>query len=156
MREKSSTLRALSGLAGAVAGSAAIICSTSLGQAAVGCWLRPPQASLSPGVVAPATNGAAAPPPKPPPARPPGAAPAGGAAGAGNTGINAVVSCSWVIEPDFCVSAASYHASNAVFTSAAVTLPSLSASNAANSDVASGDGAAPPRPPAPACAPGGA
>src|SRR5437763_820280 len=42
MRENSSTLRAFCGLAGADDGSAAIICSTSLGHATVGCWLRPP------------------------------------------------------------------------------------------------------------------
>src|SRR5215467_7553153 len=50
MREKIRTLCALSGLAGADVGSAASICSTSPGQAAVGCWLRPPQASFNPGV----------------------------------------------------------------------------------------------------------
>src|SRR5436190_675649 len=37
MRENNSTLRALSGFAGAADGSAAIICSTSLGHATVGC-----------------------------------------------------------------------------------------------------------------------
>src|SRR5262245_26227335 len=37
MREKISTLCAFTGLAGAVVGNAAIICSTSLGQGTVGC-----------------------------------------------------------------------------------------------------------------------
>src|SRR5436190_4469457 len=99
MRDHASTLCALTGLAGAVAGSAAIIAAMCSGHASVGFWLRPPQGSLRPGVTAPATNGPRAPRPPPPPGaaapappgRPAGAPPAGGAAagaGAGTTAFN--------------------------------------------------------------------
>src|SRR5690349_12409218 len=111
MREKISTLRALSGLAGAVVGSAAIICSTSLGHATVGCWLRPPHGSFKPGVVAPATN-SVGPRPAPPGPRPPGAAAPAASGGDPSAAASADESCSCVTEPDFWVSAASYQALN--------------------------------------------
>src|SRR5262245_35699780 len=76
MREKISTLCGFAGLAGATFGSAAIICSTSLGHGTVGCWLRPPHASFNPGVGAPATNSVD---PRPPPAKPLPPPPAPGA-----------------------------------------------------------------------------
>ena len=65
--------------------------------------------------------------------RPAPPAPAAGAAGGPSAAFSAVESCSCVTEPDFWVSAASYHASNAVLSSAAVTDPSLSASKSVNS-----------------------
>ncbi len=152
MREKIRTLCALAGLAGAVVGRMAIICSTSLGHGTVGCWLRPPQGSFSPGVGAPATNSVAPPRPNPPPNPP---VPGAGAAGGPSAALSAAESCSWETEPDFWVSAESYHAANAVFSSAAVTEPSLSPSKIVKSCGPMGD---PPRPPpagAGACTPAG-
>src|SRR5262245_19242469 len=154
MRDQASTLWAFSGLAGAVAGSAAIIAAMCSAQASVGFWLRPPHGSLRPGVVAPATNGPGAPRPPPPgdpgppapPGRPPapgatGAPPAGGAA-AGNSALIAVVSCACVTEPLFDASAAVYHASNAARTSAPVTKLSFGwVSKAAHSTAAGVAGA---------------
>src|SRR4029450_4771793 len=64
IREKINTLCGFAGLAGAVSGRMAIICSTSLGQGTVGCWLRPPHGSFRPGGGAPARNSAE---PRPPP-----------------------------------------------------------------------------------------
>src|SRR5262249_26266783 len=147
MREKINTLCGFNGLAGAAVGRTAIICSTSLGHGTVGCWLRPPHGSFSPGVGAPAVH-SAEPPPAPPKPRPP--APVAPAAGAGcpRAALSAVESCSCVTEPDFCASAASYHASNAVLISAAVTDPSLSPSNIVNN---CGPTPVPPRPPAGTC-----
>src|SRR6476646_367409 len=98
MREKIRTLCALAGLAGAVVGRTAIICSTSLGHGTVGCWLRPPHGSFRPGVVAPATNSVCPPRPNPPPGPP---APAAGTAGGPSEALSAVDNCSWVTEPDF-------------------------------------------------------
>src|SRR6476469_939369 len=118
MREKIRTLRAFAGLAGAVVGRADIICSTSLTHGAVGCWLRPPHASFSPGVDAPATNSVAPRPAPAPPAPRPLGAPAAGAAGSPSAAFSAVESCSWLTEPDFWVSAASYQPSKTVLSSA--------------------------------------
>src|SRR5262245_25586525 len=112
MRDQMRTLRALAGLAGAVAGSAASIAVTCCGHGTVGVWLRPPHGSFSPGVVAVGPNTSsplrAAPrPPAPRPAGPPGAAPAGGS-GVGITAFSAVVSCACVTDPDLPESAAAY------------------------------------------------
>src|SRR5580765_1454834 len=145
MREKIRTLCAFRGLAGAAVGNAAIICTTSLGHGTVGCWLRPPHGSFKPGAVAPATNSVDPPRPNPPPnpAPAPPAPAAGGACGP-SAAFSAVESCCWVTEPDFWVSAASYHAANVVLSSAAVTAPSLSPSKIVKS---CGPIGAPPRPP---------
>src|SRR5262249_4645162 len=125
----------------------------SLGQATVGCWLRPPQASFNPGVGAPATN-AVAPRPAPPLPRPPVPGVAGAAAaGCPSAALSAADSWSCVTEPDFCVSAASNHASRGFLPPAAVTEWSLRDSKPVN--ICGPTPPPPPRPPPAACgAPG--
>ena len=119
------TFRAFAGLAGAVAGSAAIIFVTSSGQGVcptVGRLPRPPQARLP--------LAAGTPPARPPPAaaRRPAAPAPGRLPGARVQGRRRADRS--VTDPLFAVSAASYHLSNALFISARVTEPSLSASSA--------------------------
>src|SRR6266849_10290760 len=104
-RPRTSTLRGLSGLAGAVSGSAAIILSTSGWQATCGFGLRPPHASGG---------------------GPPGFAGAGG----GSAALNPAATCATVSVPVLALSHSVYHLSNVAFNSSRVIAPSLFASAA--------------------------